>query len=127
MIQTKEIFSSYSVNDLEQSQHFYQNILGLRTELTSMGLNLYLSDNHAVFLYAKEAQHQPASFTVLNLVVADIRESVKFLTEKGIAMDHYEGMAQDTSGIMWSEEGPSIAWFKDPSDNVISFIQNTTE
>ncbi|MFL5785983.1 MAG: VOC family protein, partial [Bacteriovoracaceae bacterium] len=58
--------------------------------------------------------------TVLNLQVPNIGEAVHELTNKGIQFVHYEGA--DQLGIM-HDDGPVIAWFKDPDGNFISVVQ----
>lgn len=30
----------------------------------------------------------------------------------------------DGKGICWSNEGPNIAWFKDPAGNILSVLEN---
>ena len=37
-------------------------------------------------------------------------------------MERYDGMPQDERGIM-REGGPLIAWFKDPTGNTLSVLQ----
>jgi hypothetical protein len=83
-----------------------------------------------VLVYAKP-DHQPAVFTVLNLQVPDIDEAVDALTGAGIRMEHYNGengIRTDAKGIARAEdqgEGPSIAWFRDPSGNILSVLEGT--
>jgi hypothetical protein len=38
-----------------------------------------------------------------------------------VRFERYDGMAQDDKGV--SRDGPYIAWFKDPSGNVLSVLQ----
>ncbi|MDB5176821.1 MAG: glyoxalase [Candidatus Saccharibacteria bacterium] len=124
------VFSGYSVNDQAIAKDFYTNTLGLELESEDMGLRFILPGGGSVFIYAKD-EHQAATFTVLNLVVADIDEAVKELTGKGVQFEMYDnlfdGANQEPSGIMRSPDaakyGPSIAWFKDPAGNTLSVIQ----
>lgn len=39
-------------------------------------------------------------------------------------MEIYDGMDQDTNGITHSMGEGKIAWFKDPSGNILSVNQN---
>lgn len=73
-----------------------------------------------VFAYGK-GDHQPATFTILNFEVDDVERAVDGLTEAGVTMEHYEGMT-DEKGVM-RNQGPVIAWFKDPAGNVLSVIE----
>ena len=83
-----------------------------------------------VFIYEKP-DHVPATFTVLNFVVADIDAAVDQLSGKGITFEHYDlgnGAVQDEKGILRglaASMGPDIAWFKDPAGNILSILQDS--
>lgn len=120
-------FSGFSVKDLAATKVFYREMLGLRIEEEGMGLQLHLPGGTTVFIYEK-TDHQPASFTILNLVVDNIDESVAELAAKGLEFTHYNSqeIPQDEKGILRGLSagmGPDIAWFEDPSQNVISILQ----
>ena len=74
-----------------------------------------------MFIYPKP-NHEPATFTVLNFEVDDIDAAVDELAGKGVQFERYEGLDQDERGIA-RDNGPSIAWFKDPAGNIISVLQ----
>jgi len=74
-----------------------------------------------VLIYPKD-NHQPASFTVLNFPMSDVDAAVDSLTKAGVTMERYEGFNQDERGIM-RDQGPPIAWFKDPAGNVVAVLQ----
>lgn len=126
----KAAFSGFSVNNQDNAKEFYANVLGLKVDDNGMGLEVHLPNSDAtIFIYSKEDDHKPASFTVLNFVVEDIDATVDALTEKGIKFEHYEGFPfeQDEKGIargIAANMGPDIAWFKDPAGNVLSVLQN---
>ena len=64
-------FSGFSVNDLPAALAFYRDTLGLDAREGDMGdIQLQVGGTH-VFVYPKD-DHQPATYTVLNLEVADI-------------------------------------------------------
>ncbi len=127
MLKDSKAFSGFSVKDTEEAKDFYQNILGLEIGQEMMGMfELKLATGGSVMIYPKD-DHQPATYTVLNFPVADIDEIVDRLTEVGILFERYEGFEQDEKGISRSsgpEKGPSIAWFKDPSGNILSILSN---
>lgn len=123
MFKTAKAFPSFSVNDLNKAKQFYGNTLGLEVTELPEGLDVKLANNLNVFLYPKP-NHTPASFTVLNFPVNDIDDAVDELKSLGVRLEHYD-MAEirtDDKGIMRGP-GPQIAWFKDPSGNVLSVIQ----
>jgi hypothetical protein len=39
-----------------------------------------------------------------------------------VTFERYDGMGQDDKGVM-REQGPPIAWFKDPAGNVLSVLE----
>ncbi|MDO9396768.1 MAG: VOC family protein [Herbiconiux sp.] len=126
MVTTTHGFSGFSVNDTEAARAFYADKLGLEAELTGMGiLDIVLPGGAHVIAYPKE-NHLPAGFTILNLEVPDIAAAVAELAAVGIPMQRYPGMPQDELGVMRgkaSGHGPDIAWFLDPSGNVLSIME----
>ena len=125
MFKPKTAFSGFSVNDLAKTRKFYADTLGLRVETEGIGLRLHLPSAGSVFVYPKK-DHQPATFTILNFVIDNIDEAVDDLKNRGINFERYQGAPQDERGIM-RKHGPPIAWFKDPSGNVLSVIEDSTK
>lgn len=126
MLTNSPAYSGFSVNDLEKAKQFYAEVLGVNiSEEGGMGMQLHLGSGAAVFVYPKE-NHTPATFTILNFPVMDIDQAVAELSQKGVTFERYEGMEQDENGIargLSSQQGPDIAWFKDPSGNILSVLQ----
>lgn len=120
-------FSGFSVNDIDKAKEFYGQTLGLEIEeFPGMGFKLKLAAGGQVFVYPKGDAHTPATFTVLNFPVEDIDKAVADLRARGITLEHYDGMHQDTDGVARAttpEDGPSIAWFKDPAGNILAVLQ----
>ena len=137
MIDPKAIFrdapitSSFAVKDIEATRQFYGRTLGLDVRDGRMGnLELHGKSGEPVFIYPKP-DHQPAVFTVLNLQVRDVDEAVDALTGAGVKMEHYDGeggVKTDAKGIARGTpdggQGPSIAWFRDPSGNIVSVLES---
>lgn len=121
MVDYTRAFSGFSVHDIEQAREFYSNVLGFGVEKNEMGiLEIDLGGGARVIAYVKE-DHVPATFTILNLEVEDVEDAVDELTARGVVMERYEGSPHDEKGIVrgW---GPDIAWFKDPSGNILSVL-----
>jgi predicted enzyme related to lactoylglutathione lyase len=119
--------SSFSARDMKATHQFYSQILGLKveTDQDTMGmLTIHLSPTDSVLVYPKD-NHQAATYTVLNFTVADLEKSVDDLVAKGVVFEHYQGFKQDEKGIARSEEGPDIAWFTDPSGNIIAVMEQS--
>jgi predicted enzyme related to lactoylglutathione lyase len=128
MFSARAAFSSFSVSDLARAQEFYGKTLGLQVEKNEMGLRVHLPGGGEVFVYSK-ADHQPATFTILNLQVDDIDAAVDELSRRGVRFEHYDnGAKTDGKGIargLAQKQGPDIAWFKDPAGNFVSVLQDS--
>jgi len=125
MLNSKNVFSSFSVNDLQQAKEFYRNILGLEVKDNPMGLiELHFSNSATVLVYPKP-NHVPATFTVLNFPVDDLDEAVDILSRKGVEFEIYdeENLRTNEKGISKGSGGPEIAWFKDPAGNLFSVLK----
>lgn len=123
MLQDSPAFSGFSVNDLAAAKEFYGSTLGLSVEETEMGLEIQLGSGGKLFVYSKE-DHQPATFTILNFPVDNIDSTVSDLKSKGVNFEHYPQMTGD-DGIARgraNNQGPDIAWFKDPAGNILSVL-----
>jgi predicted enzyme related to lactoylglutathione lyase len=121
MFRDSHAFSGFSSNDIPRAKQFYGQTLGVEVTEDNDMLTLHLAGGGTVLIYAKE-NHQPASFTVLNFPVSDVEAAVDSLTKAGVEMERYEGFNQDERGIM-RDQGPPIAWFKDPAGNVLAVLQ----
>ncbi|TMF24889.1 MAG: VOC family protein [Chloroflexi bacterium] len=125
MFKPKSAFSGFSVSDLAAAKRFYSETLGLKVEDDGVGVRLHLPAGGTVFAYPKR-DHQPATFTILNLVVDDIDASVDELTRRGVQFERYDNEPKtDDKGILRGRaqnRGPDIAWFKDPAGNFLSVI-----
>ncbi len=123
MLRNCDAFSTFSTDNMEKTKEFYGNVLGIRIRENHMGLLELDPEHSSVLIYPKE-DHQPADFTVLNFYVPDIEEQVKDLKAKGIEFENYEGETRtDSEGIHRGTNSPAIAWFKDPSGNILSLIE----
>lgn len=128
MFKNAQAFSSFSVDDIEKAKAFYSKILGLDISEEEHGyLWLHTGGDQKTFIYQKD-NHEPATFTILNLLVDDIDKAADELTKRGVNFEHYKGeMETDAKGIFRGarrEMGPNIAWFKDPAGNILSILES---
>jgi catechol 2,3-dioxygenase-like lactoylglutathione lyase family enzyme len=119
-------FSGYSSNDIPACKEFYGQLLGLELKEDMGGIGFTINGQQ-VFIYPKD-DHQPATFTVLNFVVADIDVAIDELVAKGVTFERYDSMpaGQDERGVLRGKDagmGPNIAWFKDPSQNILAIVE----
>lgn len=121
MLRNTKAFSGFSVDDVPRAKKFYGETLGLRVSEESGMLWVYVDGDNRVIAYPKPT-HTPATFTILNFQVDDIDAAVDELTSRGVTMERYPDLGMDEKGIH-RNEGPDIAWFKDPAGNILSVLQ----
>jgi catechol 2,3-dioxygenase-like lactoylglutathione lyase family enzyme len=121
MLANSHAFSGFSSDDIPKAKDFYAQTLGLEVTEENGMLTLHLAGGGAVLVYPK-ADHEPASFTVLNFPVENIDQAVDGLAAAGVRFERYEGSDQDERGVQ-RQYGPPIAWFKDPAGNILSVLQ----
>ncbi len=132
VLKNAPVFASFAVKDIDLARKFYGGTLGLDVrEDKQMGiLEIHSPDKSHVLVYPKP-DHQPAVFTVLNLQVRDIDETVDALTSTGLKFERYNtsDIKTDAKGVARGDtqrdgsKGPSIAWFHDPSGNIVSVME----
>lgn len=106
-------FSSFSVSNIQEAKKFYNETLGLAVKEENLPgcptyLKVMIGAGNFVMIYPK-VDHVPATFTVLNFPVGNLESSVKEMKQKGLKFE--------------TSEDPLIAWFKDPSGNFLSIVQ----
>jgi catechol 2,3-dioxygenase-like lactoylglutathione lyase family enzyme len=124
MFKDSKAFSTFSVDDVPKAKQFYGDTLGLDVRDEMDGLALRLAGGGQVFIYPKP-DHEPATFTVLNFPVDDVEQAVDGLTGAGVSFEQYEHLGTNEKGIARGDDGPTIAWFKDPAGNVLSVLEVT--
>ena len=124
MFQATQAFSGFSVDDIQKAKEFYSTVLGLRVTEEYGMLRLHLATGAEILIYPKD-NHVPATYTILNFPVDDIEQAVDELARQGVTFEHYENMT-DEKGIargISKQQGPDIAWFKDPAGNMLSVLK----
>ena len=130
-LRSSRSYSGFAVKDITAAAKFYEGTLGLKVSREKMGLiRLHLAglSGYAgtdVLVYPKP-DHTAAAYTILNFPVPDIQFAVDELTKANVKFEQYEGMIKtDAKGIS-RHDGMAIAWFKDPSGNILSLIEDPT-
>jgi catechol 2,3-dioxygenase-like lactoylglutathione lyase family enzyme len=122
MFANTKAFSGFAVDDLQKAREFYGETLGLKTSEEHGLMTLHLAGERPTLVYVKP-DFAPATYTILNFPVDDIDKAVDELAGRGVRFERYDGFEQDEKGI-FRQEGPYIAWFKDPAGNVLSVLQD---
>jgi catechol 2,3-dioxygenase-like lactoylglutathione lyase family enzyme len=126
MLKDSKAFSGFAVRDLDEAKRFYGQTLGLdvqAVEGNELLAQLNLAGGTTVLVYPKP-DHEPATYTVLNFPVPDVTAAVRDLKARGVPFESYDGdqIRTDEDDIMRGN-GPSIAWFRDPSGNILSVVE----
>jgi predicted enzyme related to lactoylglutathione lyase len=126
MFTSDRAFSSFAVKDLDEAKAFYGDKLGIPVQEMDMGLlELTLGSGTRVMVYPKP-DHEPAVYTILNFAVDDVEAAVDDLNARGIVTKIYDDadFPTDDKGIS-RDMGPAIAWFLDPSGNVLAVLSTS--
>ncbi len=112
-----------AVLDRDRARAFYRDTLGL--PLTSEDDFALVFDAGGTTLRVSPVQEMtPAKYTVLGWEVPDIVTAVEALGARGVTFERYGFIPQDDLGIWTAPGGTRVAWFKDPSGNVLSLAQH---
>jgi catechol 2,3-dioxygenase-like lactoylglutathione lyase family enzyme len=128
MLDKSEAYSGFAVNDLDKAREFYGEKLGLEVKVLDEENGLLQLDHaggKATLVYLKP-DLEPGNYTILNFPVDDIDEAVDELAGRGVSFERYDGFDQDDKAIgrgLAKNQGPDIAWFKDPAGNILSVLQ----
>jgi predicted enzyme related to lactoylglutathione lyase len=123
MLDASKAYSGFAVKDSEQAKQFYGGTLGLDIGDLDVGapvplLELRLGDRN-VLIYPKPDM-EAGNYTILNFPVDDIDGAVDELASRGVSFERYEEFEQDEKGIDRSGPAGGIAWFTDPSGNILA-------
>ena len=121
MLSTTKAYSGFAAKDIAAEKQFYGEKLGIDVNDLYDGqlLELRLGGDKHVLIYAKD-DFVPATYTVLNFPVPDVDAAVDELVRSGVEMARFDGFDQDEKGIARGNDGPTIAWFRDPAGNILA-------
>jgi extradiol dioxygenase family protein len=124
MFADTKAFNGFAVADTDAAKRFYGETLGIRVAENEMGiLELHLAGHEVPTIIYPKPDHEAAGFTILNFPVEDVAGAVALLRERGVEFERYEGTDVETDAdFVFRGGGPEIAWFTDPSGNVIAVI-----
>jgi len=109
------------VKDLEKAEKFYEDVLGLQRVHEEPGVvATYRSGGTTLNVYRSEFAGTNKGTAAL-WEVEDVERAVKDLKKKGVKFEHYDKMpGLKREGDIHRAEGFEVAWFKDPSGNILS-------
>jgi catechol 2,3-dioxygenase-like lactoylglutathione lyase family enzyme len=122
MLGNDNIMAFVATAQSDSTRDFYERVLGLSFVEDSPFALVF--DAHGTMLRIQKVEKlQPAPYTALGWHVPDIRACVESLASRGVRFERYEGVPQDDLGIWATPDGAQVAWFKDPSSNILSLTQ----
>lgn len=108
--------------DINRSEAFYSNVLGLPLTGHSHGALVYQVGQGSLRV-SPVPSTAPSEHTVLGFEVQDVRSSVVELTSKGVIFQRFKGFSHDETGVWTAPDGTKVAWFRDPDGNLISLVR----
>ena len=132
---TANVGYCYEMSDLRQpisflatdkpknARIFFSEILGLKLLETSPFALVFADGEHVLRVQIVSELH-PAVHTVHGWQVTNITSEIEELVAKGVRFLRFDQLPQDAVGVWTSPDGHKIAWFDDPSGNVLSLTQH---
>ena len=122
MLGAADLVAFVASRDLEASNRFYGDVLGLKMVESSPFANAY-DVNGTQLRVTRVDELAGAAYTVLGWRVDDIVATVHTLRRAGVAFKRYDGLAQDENDVWTAPSGSRIAWLADPDGNTLSLQQ----
>ena len=125
MVGRNRISAVVCSTDLERSQAFYEQQVGLT--LTSDTIKNHLvfegGDGTTLLVYGRPSANQ-ADHTQVRLWSSDVAADVAELTQRGVVFEEYDFPTLKTVGSIATTPGiGKSAWFRDPDGNTIALYQ----
>ena len=114
------------MSDLERSRQFYEEVLGFRGEPVPGGYALQCGGDTSIYLLDDTSYAGKAEWPLASFRSDDLEQTVKELRSRGVTLETIPDgeMKTDERGIA-DMPGVSIAWIRDPDNQVLSFFQPT--
>jgi catechol 2,3-dioxygenase-like lactoylglutathione lyase family enzyme len=122
MLGAHKLVAFIATADSIAAKIFYRDALGLPL-LEESEWALVFDANGITLRVQIVSDISPARHTALGWEVPDIDSAMAMLRAKGVAFERYPSMIQNEAGVWITPGGSSVAWFKDPSGNVLSLTQ----
>jgi catechol 2,3-dioxygenase-like lactoylglutathione lyase family enzyme len=126
MLGNHDIVAFVATTQSDSTRDFYERALGLRFVQDPPFALVF--DAHGTMLRIQKVKElKPFSHTALGWNVFDIRTAIESLASRGVRFERFDGVPQNDLGVWASPSGAQVAWFKDPSDNILSLTQFASE
>ena len=106
----------------ERARTFYVEKLGLEFVRKEQRALVLRGDGR--YLRLQVVDVMPSGFgAAFGWQVDDIEAKVEALAKRGVEVERYDGLPQDSKGIARFANGDRVAWFLDPDGNVLSLAE----
>ncbi len=122
MLSNSRLQTIICTTDIQRAERFYSGILGLAFSGRSQGALVY-SVGGADLRISPVLELSRSIHTVAGFAVPDLDATVKWLGEKGIALEKFPEFPHDERGILSIPGGDKVAWFRDPDGNLLSAVE----
>ncbi len=117
--------SFIATDDPQAASAFYCHVLGLDIVESSAFALVFLDGDHTLRVQIVP-ELVPAPHTAYGWQVPDIAQALRVLAANGVKASLFDRLKQDELGVWTSPDGHKIAWFTDPSGNVLSLTEHKT-
>ncbi|HZL64573.1 MAG TPA: VOC family protein [Thermoleophilia bacterium] len=119
-LSTAQASTTLPAEDLKRARAFYEEKLGLETELRDdmpEGLFVHAGKGSLIVLYQRG--RATAENTALTFEVDDLEATVTDLRSHGVKLEEYDFPGLKTVGGIATREVDRAAWFKDSEGNIL--------
>ena len=119
-LSTAPAATTLPAEDLKRARSFYEEKLGLETELRDdmpEGLFVHAGQGSLIMLYQRG--RATAENTALTFEVDDLEGTVTDLRAHGVELEEYDFPGLKTEGGIMTRKGDRAAWFKDSEGNIL--------
>ena len=119
-LSTAPASTTLPAEDLKRARAFYEEKLGLETELRAdmpEGLFVHAGKGSLIVLYQRG--RATAENTALTFEVEDLEATVSDLRDHGVKLEEYDFPGLKTVDGIATREADRAAWFKDSEGNIL--------
>jgi catechol 2,3-dioxygenase-like lactoylglutathione lyase family enzyme len=125
MVEARRISAVLCSGDLEQSQTFYEQVLGLALSEDTIPNHLLFecADGTTLLVYGRPGPNK-ADHTQVRFWTDDVESDVRELESRGAVFEDYDFPTLKTVNHVATTPGiGKSAWFKDPDGNTLALFQ----
>ncbi|MBP7149059.1 MAG: VOC family protein [Acidobacteria bacterium] len=119
MLDDASVTAMLPVVDLRRARAFYEKVLGLRPVQERADGKVFYESGGGRFALYERATPTTADHTALSFELADVRQAVAALRERGVRFEEYDFPGLKTTDGVCVLGAEIAAWFKDPDGNIL--------